>query len=199
MQTARKFNNAPFRNSMLAAIHIEWQKMRPDLKHDKDALREERLIWVSNLLGRKQTISSMSDLSDKQLGSILDELRRLNKSQVTTNFCGTLKPATTESAKIIHLANDAQTRTLEKLKAYLQWSNEQLEGFLVKRWKCRSIRMLTFKQANSAMFILLNIAADTDLRAQGHTNITRAQTSTHIPEIKHKLEIDGAHWKGGKR
>lgn len=195
MQTARKYSNKANRNPMLAAIHIEWLKIRPDLKHDKEALREERLIWVSELLGYKHTISSMSLLSDKQLGIVLDELRKLTKPKTSTQWCGKLKPATNTSAEIIHLANEAQVLTLQKIISFLQWSDDKLEGFLVKRYRSKSLRMLTFKQANSATFIFLNIAADADLRKLGFTKITREQTNKHIPEIKRRLEIDGMQWK----
>ncbi|GEM_PF-5580290 len=196
MQTARKQSENAYRNSMLAAVHIEWKKLRLDLRHDVEALREERLLWVSSLFGWKRPVKSMSALSNKQLAVVLDELRQLTKSKTTTNICGNLKPE--NNAEIIHLASEGQVIALEKLIAFiLHWDNFKLEAFLIKRWRRKSVRMLTFAQANAAMMIFLSIAADEDLKREGHTGrISRAELGKHIPIIKARLEIDGGHFFG---
>ncbi len=201
MSTARKYavNNRPMshdsHNRAIAAIQILWKQMRADLRFDKEALREERLIWIADFLGLKRELKSITDLSDKQLGIVLEEMRRLScqnstcaKSQVSTNL-RIVETTQSSGADVVHLAGEAQLFTINKLVGFIGWSEEGFRDFLFEKFRRRTPRMLTFKKANSLMMILLNIAADKQLRAQGKTKITRQMTAEYIPVLKRKLQI----------
>ena len=208
MSTARKYAanqrsmSPDSRRNAYAAINISWMQMRPDLRFEaKDAVREERLAWIASFLGLR-SLGSTTDLSDKQIGLILDEMRKMTgaKPQRTAKLSATnvvrladyKNPPIAEStnAEIKHLAGEVQIYTINKLVAAIHWSDEGFKEFLFNKFKVRSLPMLTFKKANALTMILLNIAADKELRAQGKTHITRKMTAEYIPVLKRKLEID---------
>lgn len=216
MSTARKYRSnqrsmsRQSRNSAYAAINILWNQMRPDLRFEaKDVVREERLAWIASFL-RLKKLDSTTKLSDGQIGKVLDEMKRLTgqvskpqeintKSQFSTNLrlvenpnvnVSTIYLHSENSAEIIHLASEEQIFTINKLVGTIGWTEEGFREFLFQKFQRRSPRMLTFKNANSLMMILLNIAADKELRAQGKTKISRKMTAEYIPILKKKLQID---------
>lgn len=203
MKTARKyaFNRVSMspesRRKAYASLNILWLQMRPDLRFEsKNDVREERLAWIAGFLGLKN-LASTTKLTDGQIGFVLDEMRRMT---------GTIKPAPKElpdsnvvhsSGNIVnlkqfkqqHYASEEQKFTLRKIIAHLGWSENGVKDFLQKRKFGESIEKISFKKANSLMIILLNIAADKELRAQGKTKITRKMTADYIPQLKGKLDI----------
>ncbi len=210
MTTARKYtsNSRPMsresRNNAIAAIQICWKQMRPDLHGDKDALREERLVWIASFLQLRRPLGSITDLSDKQMGIVLEEMRRMTGTQPKPKQSAAPREGNivniadyrheqtgeTTDAEVTHLAGEAQIYTINKLVGSIGWSEEGFRDFLFQKFRRRSPRMLKFKEANALTMILLNIAADKELRAQGKTKISRKMTAEHIPLLKRKLQID---------
>lgn len=184
------------RNSAYAAINILWLQMRHDLRFEsKDVIRDERMTWIAGFLGLKK-LDSTKDLSDRQIGFVLEEMRRLTgqaskqqkapqNSEISNNPINSAKPA-----DVIHLASEEQVFTINKLVGAIGWSEEGFRDFLFRKFRRRSPQMLTFKNATALTMILLNIAADKELRAQGKTKISRKMTAVYIPVLKRKLGID---------
>ncbi len=210
MSTAKKrtFYAPQSRNGAYAAINIKWLQMRPDLRFEnKEIIREERLAWIASFL-RLPTLDSLTNLTSDQIGLVLDEMNRMTGAR-QTNHAGRESERTTKStgkvvniadyrqplaaepteAEITHLSGEAQIFTINKLVGAIGWSDEGFRDFLFKKFRRRSPRMLTFKNCNSLTMILLNIAADKELRAQGHAKISRAMTAQYIPILKKKLQI----------
>ena len=63
------------RAGTIAAIHITWKKLRPDLRHDAEALRLARLDFMSGVL--KREITTSRGLTQAKLGKVLDAMREL--------------------------------------------------------------------------------------------------------------------------
>jgi hypothetical protein len=200
MSTARKYAyngrsmSQQSRNGAYAAMNIMWLQMRPDLQWEsKDVIREERLIWIQTFLGLKRGLKSTTDLNDKQIGVVLEEMRRLTgtSSPKPNNTPFGKKPdlkIPSCGADVIHLASEEQQFTARKLFEFLGWNVERIEEFLRDRFNCPNVAMLRFNKANSLMMILLNIAAHADLKAKGLPT-GRAATAKHIKFIKKKLQI----------
>lgn len=197
MPTARKhtFSDAAianqWRRKAYAAININWLQMRPDLKfEDKDTIRDERLAWIASFLNLKK-LDSTTDLSDKQIGLILDEMRNLTGTKQPNSVQSSGNVVSIEQFKRQHYASDEQKYTLDKIIKHIGWTNEQTENFLKKRKFAASLEKLSFKNANSLTMILLNIAADKELRRAlpPETKISRQMTAEHIPTLKKKLQI----------
>ncbi|MCP9496252.1 MAG: hypothetical protein MSG64_17550 [Pyrinomonadaceae bacterium MAG19_C2-C3] len=184
----RKLNQpskpSELRRKMLASIQIQWKQMRPDLHGDDAALRDERLAYVTDLLKLKKPLTSLSVLSDKQLGVVLDGFRRKLECPRAVEH----KPPVVPSAEIIHLAGSEQVFTLGKLFNYLGWSVETRAEFVAERFKRPNPAMLSPRQANSLTMILLTIAAARDLKEQGVSQ-SRKDTNAYIPTLKSKLAI----------
>lgn len=205
MSSARKYaNDRPSmspesRNRSYAAINISWQKMRPDLHFEsKEIIREEMLSWIVSFLQIKK-LDSIKNLSDGQIGRVLDEMRNLSgeasEKKTDTKFKKNIKVAPS-SGNVVnlaqfkrqHYATEEQKYTLGKIIDFLGWSEETLKNFLIKRKFGESIEKLAFKKANSLTMILLNSAAHKDLKAKG-LKTGRAETAKHIKFIKRKLQI----------
>lgn len=201
MSTARKyaFNRVLMspesRRKSYASINILWVQMRPDLRFEsKNDVREERLAWIADFLGLKN-LASTTKLTDGQIGFVLDEMRRMTG----TKFAPKQSPENIapSSGNVVnlkqfkqqHYASAEQKFTLRKIIAHLGWSENRAKDFLIKRKFGESIEKIAFKKANSLMIILLNIAADKELRAQGKTKISRKMTADYLPQLKGKLDI----------
>lgn len=217
MSTARKYNanarsmSPESRRAAYGKINIVWLQMRPDLKfEDKDTIRDERLAWITSLLSLARPLGSTTELTDGQIGLVLDEMQKMTgvntnptafrreKAQVEREHENVVniadyrrlhEPEAT-NAEITHLSGEAQVFTINKLVGAIGWSEEHFREFLFRKFRRRSPRMLTFKDCNSLTMILLTIAADKELRAQGHAKISRAMTAKYIPVLKKKLQID---------
>ncbi len=188
------------RSKAYGALNILWKKMRPDLHfEDKETVREERLVWIANLLGLKK-LDSTKTLTDKQIGLVLAEMKHLTGETPKTPQITPKPPPSaivgiveTGADNVVYLsaerASDEQIYTLRKLLEFLDWSEEYQTEFLTKRGFPADISALRFKKAHPLMMLLLNSAAHKDLKAQGKQT-GRKETAKHIPIIKRKLQID---------
>jgi len=180
------------RAGTIAAIHITWKKLRPDLRHDKDELRESRLAFMSQVL--KREVTSSRDLTLRKLGKVLDAMRELERAPLLPGAL--LAPERRSEAvaglgEVVHLATEFQVVALNKIFDHLRWSLEAIEGFLFKRFKTKSHRMLTPDQANKLTMILLTIAASRDIKNRTKVErVSRAMVRAEIPALKRRLEID---------
>jgi hypothetical protein len=200
MSTARNYafnrrSNVPFgRKGMIAAIQIEWKKFRGDLRFDKEELRESRLDWITEVLGLDRRCESMTELTDRQIAAVLDEIRKLVNPPRVSEKTVVAKVVTTPggSAEIIHLSGEAQLYAIGKLLDFIGWTDFQKASFLKKRFRTTTERMLTHAQCNAFMMHLLSIAAHKDLKRILGTDvkISRKMKSEHIPLLKRTLGID---------
>ena len=192
MQTARQTAHNPrtSRSKMIAAIHLQWRNMRPDLRHSPEELRDERLAFITDLLKLKRPLSSMRSLSDRQLGIVLDAL---NSGRVQTRLPNS-QPApepASGSAEIIHLASAEQVFAINKILDYLRWRTEAREKFIQQRFNRTSPAMLSPKDANSLVMILLTVAAARDVRHRtGAARVSRKMIHAEIPQLKIRVGID---------
>lgn len=201
---AKKSNVNPVsahRQKLTAAVQIEFSKRLAHLADDKDEQRAARLADITRILNLSRPCESITDLTDKQLGLLLDDLRAGQTSPSSTvknpknRFAARPRAVVTEplpvgGAEIIHLASKEQVFTLEKIVGFIGWKDEQRDEFLLKRYRNAKFAMLTHGKANSAINILLRIAAQKDLKALGKTTCTTAEINAHINVIKSKLTID---------
>lgn len=205
MSTAKNYafnrRSAPgnSRGKMIAAIQIEWKNLRRDLRDDAEALREERLIWIQKTLGLRHELHSMTALSDKQLGIVLDEIRKLTRTprpSATTAVAKIVTMPNGGGAEIVHLSSEEQLYAIGILTKFIEWNSEKIAAYLKPRFRVTTERMLTHKQCNSFMMHLLNIAASKDLKRMlgKDTKVSRKMAGEHIPSLKRKLGID----QGGK-
>ena len=194
------------RAATIAAIHITWKKLRPDLRHDKDELRAERLAFMSRVL--KREVTSARDLTQSKLGKVLDAMRDLEIAPLLPGGIGipacpprdtaqagsqdpTDRNVCPTGAEVTHLATAAQNVTIDKLFLHLGWTLEGIERFLLQRFKVRSHRMLTPAKANSLTFILMGIAAQRAIKHRGHEGrVSRRMIGQEIPALKRRLGID---------
>jgi len=180
------------RSKTIAAIHLTWKKLRRDLS-DADESREQRLTFMAGVL-KKDSISSTRDLTDRQLGRVLDAMRELERAPELPGMQVIHRVSRSETtpatAEIIHLATAAQVSALKKLLAHLGWRAEAQEGFIEKRFHRKSVEMLSPKDAHSLTMILLNIAASNAVRSRGVKRASRLMIGDEIPRIKRLLGID---------
>jgi hypothetical protein len=184
------------RSKTIAAIQITWKKVRRDLS-DVDESREQRLTFIAGVLNLKGPIASTRDLTDKQLGRVLDRLRELERQPELPETESIHAPANRSvdagagAAEIVHLATASQVATIEKLFHFLGWRLQTQEGFLEERFKRKSPRLLTPKQAGSLTMILLNIGAAKSIRYRAEVGrVSRTMIRAEIPSLKRRLEID---------
>lgn len=201
MSAARKqsYNPRPMsresRTGAYAAMNILWLKMRPDLRfEDKQTIRDERLTWITSFLGLEKDLKTAVDLTDGQIGLVLDEMKRMTGSGNTSSPQTPVNQTTgnvvsLQQFKLQHYGSEEQKYTLGKIILYLKWTDEQTSNFLKKRKFGESIEKISFKNANSLTMILLNIAADKDLRILGEKKVSRKMTAEYIPLLKKKLQI----------
>lgn len=189
-QTSRP-NQSP-RNRVIAAIHLTWRKLRPDLRHSPEELRDERLAFITDRLKLKRPLKSMRSLSTPQLCLALEEMRRLISEPLLPNSnAAPVKPIVQGGAEIIHLASAEQVYTINKLFDCLSWGPELRAGFLKKRFHRDTPSMLSPQQAQATVMILLNIAAARAIRSRGGvTRVTRGMIRVEIPALKARLGID---------
>jgi lipopolysaccharide biosynthesis protein len=189
------------RSRMIAAIHLKFKKLRTDLRFCSDEeIRDERLAFINDALKSKRAIISMRDLSDRQLGLVLDALSRLETQPQLPNSqaANVAANAGNASAEIIHLASSEQQHTIEKLFNCLAWDDELRASFVKQKFKS-SPAMLTFKQANSLTMILLTIAATRAIKGRGSVQrVSRLMIREEIPALKARLGIDRKSDEGGR-
>src|SRR6266567_7649938 len=92
MQTARQFNfnhgseaarkkpakKTDVRTQTLRAIHATWRKICPDLEGEE--LRDARIAFATRALNLKNPLKSTGKLSPSQLGRVLDEMRKRERT-----------------------------------------------------------------------------------------------------------------------
>lgn len=186
------------RTATIAAIHITWSKLRRDLRGDKEELRESRLQFMSRVLNREITTSR--GLSQAKLGKVLDAMRDLESAPLLPGGAPTVDPQpliANTPAEVHHLATESQVATIDKLFGCLGWSPEAIASFTGKRFNRQSPRLITPKQANSLMMILMNIAASRDIKRRWKEDtgrevehVSREMIRAEIPALKRRLAID---------
>ena len=184
------------RNRMLAAINITWRNLRPDLHHSEEELRDERLAFITDALRLKRPLNSTRDLTERQLGTALDAMRRLESQPMLPH--GAAAPAAQNGgAEIVHLATAEQVHVINKLLDHLGWSERAREEFIKRRFRRSGPSMLSPQQANSLVMILLNIAAARAVKDRGGAaRVSRRMIAMEIPALKERLGIDRS--TGGK-
>jgi hypothetical protein len=196
----------PVRNRMLSAIHVKWAQKRPDIRSDKAELAGALRDFAAQVC-ELANVESLADLSDKELGFVLDALNGkpvaggryaqptpTAGANVLRGTFGHKAPRSPivdrEPAEITHLASPGQVVTAEKLFNFVQWPLEKQEAFLERRYKTKAVSMLTFKRANGLVRILLNIAASRDIkRKMAGVKVSQAMIKAAIPELKRRLGI----------
>lgn len=192
------------RAGTIAAIHITWGKICRGKKLDKDELRQARLDFMSTVLNRE--VTSAAGLSQAKLGKVLDAMRDLEREPLLpgANVGAGLVPARervgtspTPTADVVHLATAPQVAAIDKIFLHLGWRLESVEKFVLDKFKVKSHRMLTVKQANSLTMILLNIAASHAIKQRWKEEagrdvekVSRAMIRAEIPALKRRLGID---------
>lgn len=196
MQPARQQSQTATRSPrsrMIAAIHVTFKQVRRDLKGaTEDEIREERLAFINDTLRLKRPVKSMRDCTDRQLGLVLDALKRFDAQPALPNSKAVPVPATnTDGAEIIHLASAEQVYAINKLFDHLGWDFQTREDFLKKKFKRNAPTMLAQSQAQSATMILLTIAASREIRNRGGVaRVSRAMVRAELPAIKARLGLD---------
>jgi hypothetical protein len=181
---------------MISAIHIKWKKLRPDLRHDNDALRDERLAFITDTLKLKRTLNSMRELTNRQLGLVLDAMTRLESQpqlpDESFRRASANPKSEAEEGQVIHLASSEQVHVIHKLLDYLGWGTEAREKFIKQRFNRSTPAMLSPKDAHSLIMILLYIAAARSIKERGNAGkrVSRAQINAEIPALKERLGID---------
>jgi hypothetical protein len=176
------------RRKMLAVINIQWKELRPDLRHSPDELRAERLAFAADLLKLKGGLGSLGELTDRQLGKVLDRFREM-REQPALPDCQVAQP-TNGGAEIIHLASPEQVYTINKILLHLGWGEAARKAFISRRYKRENPVHLRPRQAHSLIRILLNIACAAELKERGFRKVTRQQIRLQIPSLKSRLGID---------
>lgn len=206
----RAYKNLPMpsqsRGKAYGKLNILWKLLRPDLDgEDADTMRAERLQWIKNFLGL-QKLDSTKDLSDAQLGRVLDEMTHLTgqkpktppsvQTSANVSFIApptkAIQSASDNSENVVYLsaerASEEQKFTIRKLLEFLEWTEEYSANYLIKRGFPSDINALRFKKAHPLTMILLNSAAHKDLKSKG-LKTGRTETAKHIKFIKKTLQI----------
>jgi hypothetical protein len=190
------------RAGTLAAIHITWKKLNPDLEGED--LRTARLTFITGALKLRAPLKSMRRLNDRQLGRVIDEMRRLESAPAlpgvetgrrgdgATGRNGSPSPALPVSgSEVFHLATAAQVEAIDKLFVFLGWRPEGVEKFLERNFRRRTQRMLTPKEAQSCTYILLRIAASKSVKQSRQVErVSKVMLNEEIPKLKARLGID---------
>jgi hypothetical protein len=115
------------RSKMIAKIQIEFPKLRPDLdpKMDADALRSARLEFCGETLGLTRAPKSLTKLTDRDLGRILDAITARQPPEpresarvdgprpVTVCNIRQLRPKTAQALSELAIAAEADTSQSE--------------------------------------------------------------------------------------
>lgn len=186
------------RRKLLASINIIWKELRRDLHHSPSELREARLDFASAEL-KIPTIGSFSELTNYQLGKVLEAMQR-EKAQPRLAGCNvqTFQPAQQQAniqpsqADVTHLASDQQVWAIGRIFRYLGWSEKGREEFFKRNFRRNTPKMLTPKQAASAINILLGIAAARDIKARKgkQIKVSDGMKRAEIPALKYRIGID---------
>jgi hypothetical protein len=181
---------------MIAAIQITWKQIRLDLHGDEEALRAERLAFITDALKLKRPVESLRDLSTPQLARVLDAMRRFQSQPRLEGYAPPVKaePAREEAgANVVHLASAEQVFTINNLLTHLDWTREYQEDFLHRRFGRKNPAHMRPPQAQSLTRILLNIACTRELKKRGVKKVSRAMIREEIPYLKASLGIDRRH------
>ena len=199
------------RKKMIAKIHIEYPKLRPDLRHStREEMRESRLHFCEQVLGLRAPLESMKRLDDRQLGRVLDAIEAERRQGVlpgcnvhrmipkeTAPVQGAENNASQagveegEEAEIHHLAGAEQVWAINKIMSYLGWKKERRDKFIGKRYNRTNPRLLSPRDANSLMATLIYIASHHELKKVygQEATIPRAKILANMGAIKRKLGI----------
>lgn len=184
------------RRRMYAKIHVIWTQLRPDLKKSTQDYKEGLYMFAEAEL-RKPQIGSFTELTDSELGRVIDALEReqtqprlYEKPANVVQFKPNPKPASGDNSSAVeHLASEAQRYAINRLFGYLGWGDNGREGFLKDKFRCKRAEMLLKKQAHSCIRILLNYAASKYWKAQGKDKVSKPMIIAAIPVIKQQIGI----------
>jgi len=208
MKKRAAFKSSGVRGRMLAKIHILWPRLRPDLRHDPEGLREALHDFAAKA-NNLDSVTSLTQLTDGQLGRLLDEIGKQVPGQATAQRqsasnqeSGNVIPGKfgraresagvpESGADITHLASPAQVKTIKKLFDEVRWWNGgRREAWLKSRFGVGSIPMLRFDQATSAIRILMNIAVSRLIKLKTpEVKVSRQMINAGIPDLKRRLRI----------
>ena len=193
---------------MLARIHIEFPKTRPDLRHSPEEMKEALYDLCTEALNKRERVTSLRKLTDKELGRVIeaikDRLRQpelpgssvVKMSQRRGLSCGidemgqSSAAVSAESAEIIHLSGEEQVWAINQVFSFLKWGKEAREGFMRRRFNRTSPSMLSPGDANSLLYILMRIAARKILTDEEDFKKPNQQLiASRIPEVKARLGI----------
>ena len=96
-----------------------------------------------------------------------------------------------EEAEIIHLASKQQVWAINRLYDYIGWTRERREEFLREKFRRVSPAMLTPRQAHSYTVILINVAAQKDIKREHPEvkKVTREMIREYMPELMKRMGI----------
>lgn len=196
-----------FRDSLNAGIHAAWTELRPDLRHDREEQRAQRLRYVEAVTGYQ--VESLTELSEAALGEVLNamrlELGPREKRQIANNVVEATfgrrrtvhqgPPATVQP--INDFATKAQVWAMRKIFDWLGWGHEKATEWLQKKYKRSAVEKLSFKQGHSAIRLLLEIATSRWLKSdRGEAPVTKQEIAANVEAVKTLIGIGG---KGGRK
>jgi hypothetical protein len=182
------------RNRMYAKIHAIWSKLRPDLRKGSADYKEALYVFAEAEL-KKPQIGSFTELTQTELGRLIDALEHeqtqpplypppANVIAFKPRSRVEPTPAGSQQAEVNHLASLSQRFAINGLFGYLAWSEDWREEFLEKRFRCKRVEMLLYKQAHSCISILLRCAASKYWKSQGKQKVSKPMIAAAIPEVK---------------
>lgn len=196
------------RQKMLGFIHVNFPRLRPDLRHSTEDMKEARLAFCTEVLGLRAPLVSCARLHNRQLEKVIEAIKRQlpqerlpgveYKRDAVASVNSRPKPTSCtakdmRSGEVIHLAGNEQVWAIERVIEHLGWSPEGTEEFFQNQFKVSTPKMLKTKAANTALYVLLRSAAWKALRAEKgkDAKIDNETLNRRIRIIKMNLGIKG--------
>lgn len=194
-----------YRAKMIRYIQTNFPKLRPDLRHSTEELREARLQFCSEVLKLRAPLTSIKRLNEHQLGRVIDAMKREMKepllpgsnvipmptAKVADQQGLSCKAKDMGGSTVIHLAGNEQVWAIERVLDHLNWSEKGREAFFQRNWQVNTPRQLQHVEANAAFAIVMTIACSNEIKAQkGDTfKVSREMIRQHTPGLKRRLGI----------
>ena len=198
------------RKKMLAKIHATFPQIRPDLRHSTEELKEARLEFANEILGRKKPLKSMAGLKPQQLAKILDAMEAIRRQPNMFGYkdwldarkiAGQAEVKETEpkgcgpedmGGDIRHTATAEQLWCINRIFDELRWREDGKKRFLQGRFSVTSPAFLTPREANDLIPILLRIAIHNDIKRRNPAigKVGRAMINANMRAMKQKLGLD---------
>ncbi|HKQ06628.1 MAG TPA: hypothetical protein VJ464_15955 [Blastocatellia bacterium] len=188
------------RRKMYAKISLDWKQMRPDLHHGSQEARDALHDFASAEL-RLPPIASLRELTIPQLKKLIEAMQReiaqpqiagLNLTAFAVQVPATQAAAQAAPGEVVHLCSNEQAWAIGRVFSYLGWTDAGREAFLKRNFRRTNQRMLTVRQAGSAIRILLNIAASGDikLRKGKDFKVPAWMIRAEIPALKRRIGLE---------